>query len=89
MSNIPKKILNTYSSIYIPKKREHYERNDKSFVQFTMSLIAWFILGFAVYLSFKCSNKFDLMQFIIAILFSPFYIIYHLAVTDLCGLMKK
>jgi len=34
----------------------------------------------AVYLSFKCKNKFDLGQFLIALFCAPFYIAYRLAV---------
>ena len=83
-----KKILETYSNIYIPRKKEHYENNENTIYNLVMYIVAWTIMGFAVYLSFKCENKFDMTQFLLAILFSPFYIIYHLAVTRLCGLMK-
>jgi len=86
--SIPKKILETYSDIYFPKKKEHYENTGNFLYDTVMYVVAWTILGFAVYLSFKCENKFDMTQFLLALLFAPFYIIYHLAVTRLCGLMK-
>ncbi len=82
------KILETYSNIYIPKKKEHYENTGNVLYDMVMYIVAWTILGFAVYLSFKCENKFDMLQFLLALIFAPFYIIYHLAVTRLCGLMK-
>ena len=86
--SFPKKVLETYTNIYLPKKREHYENNENPLYTMVMTIVAWTILGFAVYLSFKCENKFDMTQFLLALFFAPFYIIYHLAVTRLCGLMQ-
>ena len=42
---------------------------------------------FAIYLSFKCNNGFDLGSFLMAILFPYIYIIYKFATdTKLCGI---
>jgi tetratricopeptide (TPR) repeat protein len=43
---------------------------------------------FVKYGLYALENKFDMTQFLLALLFATFYIIYHLAVTRLCGLMK-
>ncbi len=88
ITNIPKKIIKTYSSMYFPKKREHFESNSDFVYNVMMIIIGWIVLGFAVYLSFRCNKGFDFGGFILAVLFSPFYIIYHLAMTNLCGLMN-
>jgi len=88
MDNIPKKILTTYSNIYFPKKKEHYDRPEDVIYMMVMGIVAWIILGFAVYLSFKCNDKFILGDVLLAVLFSPLYIIYHLFATKLCGMMK-
>ena len=53
-----------------------------------MALVSWLITGFAVYLSFKCSNGFSIGPFLLALLFSPFYIIYHIFDSKLCGIMN-
>jgi hypothetical protein len=88
ITNIPKKIIKTYSSMYFPKKREHFNSNSDYVYNIMMTIIAWIVFGFAIYLSFKCHKGFNIGGFLLAILFSPFYIIYHLAMTKLCGLMK-
>jgi hypothetical protein len=88
MNNIPNKILKTYSSLYIPRKSEHFESEGDATYSLFINLISWIILGFAVYLSFRCNKRFDLVNFLVAFFFAPFYIIYHLATTKLCGLMQ-
>ena len=86
--NLLEKILNTYSNIYFPKKKENYEQTEDIIYTILMGIIAWIILGVAVYLSFKCNNNFILGDVLLAVLFSPLYIIYHLFATKLCGIMK-
>jgi hypothetical protein len=90
ITNIPKKLIKTYSSMYFPKKKEQFNSDSDFLYNSMMTLIAWIILGFAVYLSFRCNKgqPFNLGGLLLAIFFSPFYVIYHLAVTNLCGLMK-
>ncbi len=88
MDNIPKKIIRTYSSMFFPKKKEDFNNSSDYMYNITMVLISWIIFGFAIYLSFRCHKGFNLGGFLLAFFFSPFYIIYHLALTNLCGLMK-
>ncbi len=85
---LPKKIIKTYSSMFFPKKRENLNKSSDFLYNITMVIISWIIFGFAIYLSFRCHNGFDLGGFLLAFFFSPFYILYHLALTNLCGLMK-
>jgi hypothetical protein len=85
---IPMKVIKTYSSMYFPKKKEHFNSNGDIVYNITMVIISWIILGFAIYLSFRCHKGFDLGGFLLALFFSPFYVIYHLALTKLCGLMN-
>ena len=86
MDNVPKKILSTYSSMYFPKKKEQFNTAGDVIYNLTMVIISWIILGFAVYLSFRCNKGFNFISIILAILFTPFYIIYHFFVTKLCGM---
>ena len=46
-----------------------------------VSMFYTIITLYAVYLSFKRNNGFDLISFIIAVLFAPIYIIFHIATT--------
>jgi len=87
--NQTKKILITYSSIYFPKKREHFTSDDDYFYKIIMTLIAWIVFGFAIYLSFRCNNGFSVWGFLGAFLFSPIYVIYKLTSTPkLCGFIN-
>jgi hypothetical protein len=86
--DIPNKIIKTYSSMFFPKKREHFENSSGFLYNIIMVIISWIIFGFAIYLSFRCHKGFNLGGFLLALFFSPFYILYHLALTNLCGLMK-
>lgn len=86
--NQTKKILTTYSSIYFPKKREHFESNNEFFYNMIMTLVAWIVFGFAIYLSFRCNKEFSVWGFLGAFFFSPIYIIYKLTSTpDMCGFL--
>jgi hypothetical protein len=87
-----KKVIETYKNLYIPKKQtEKFDDdscNDESYVySLITAIISWLVTGFAIYLSFKCSNGFNICQFLLALFCSPFYIIYHIFSTKLCGLM--
>ena len=45
-------------------------------------------LGFALYLSYSCNNnKLNILSTLTAIVFHPFYILYHLFTTGLCGII--
>jgi hypothetical protein len=91
--NILQKTLETYINLYIPKKKEKFDENGNAYNEeltlynIIMSIIIWLINGFAIYLSFKCSNGFSIGPFLLAILFPPFYILYHIFSTNLCGLI--
>lgn len=91
--NILQKTLETYINLYIPKKKEKFDDNGDSYYDYPTSysiimiIVAWLITGFAAYLSFKCSNGFSIGPFLLAILFPPYYIIYHIFATNLCGLI--
>jgi hypothetical protein len=88
--NILQKTLETYINLYIPKKKEKFDDNDlndSSSYDIIVIIISWLITGFAAYLSFKCSRGFSMGPFLLAIIFSPFYIIYHIFSTNLCGLI--
>jgi hypothetical protein len=43
-------------------------------------LLGFIITGYALYLSFSCNKGFHLGSFLIALFFSPIYLIYRLAV---------
>lgn len=64
---------------------EQFETDTSKSYNIISSLVWWLITGYAIYLSFKCNNGFNLGHFILAFLFSPFYIIYHLFATKLCN----
>jgi hypothetical protein len=86
-----KKIIESYVNLYIPiKKKEkfnNYKNSNTNIIDFIIILISWFVGGFAIYLSFKCSNGFNIGQLLLALLFAPCYILYHLATSKLCGLI--
>jgi hypothetical protein len=87
MINLPKKIFEMYSDIYLPKKKEKFDNSPCSIFDIVFKIVAWIIMLFAAYLSLKCKNKFDIADFVLAVFFPPFYIIYHMVFTKLCGLM--
>ncbi len=80
-SNNIKKIMENYTSLYVPSVRKNKCNN----TEMISSLIWWILVGYASYLSFRCSNGFNLGQFALAILFPQFYIIYHIFATNLCN----
>ena len=87
-----KKVLETYVNVYVPKKnkKEKFkddETEEKSGFSIIHTIIWWIVMGFAIYLSFKCNGKFILGDFLLALFCAPCYIIYHLAMTGLCGLI--
>ncbi len=94
-----KKVMETYSNVYFPdinnkRSKENFQDDDDSCngdscdYVIIMAIISWLVTGIAVYLSFKCSNGFSLGQFLLALLFSPIYIIYHLFATKMCGMIN-
>ena len=85
--NTIKKVMESYKNLYIPKKKENFDDTSTMF-EYVAIIIMWIVTLFAIYLSFKCSKGFDIGQFLLAFIFAPFYIVYHLAVTNLCGLMN-
>ena len=85
--NTIKKVMESYKNLYIPKKKENFDDTSTMF-EYVAIIIMWIVTLFAIYLSFKCNKGFDLGQFLLAFVFAPFYIVYHLAVTNLCGLMN-
>jgi hypothetical protein len=48
----------------------------QTLISFFWSLVAIF----AIYLSFKCNQKFILGDFLLALCFAPLYVAYHLAI---------
>jgi hypothetical protein len=48
-------------------------------------LLYTFIVLYAVYLSFKCNQKFNFLSFLIAAIFSPIYILYILIFKKNCN----
>jgi hypothetical protein len=60
--------------------------NHWGFLHYIVSSI---VIYFAVYLSWRCNNRFDFVQFLLAFLFAPIYILYHLATDGLCGILPK
>ena len=43
-------------------------------------LLGFIITGYALYLSFSCNKGFHLGSFLVALFFSPIYLIYRLAI---------
>ena len=88
--NTIKKTLESYINVYFPKKQEKYadgETEPKSGFSIITTIIWWLVLGFAIYLSFRCNNKFMLGDFLLAFFCAPCYVLYHLATSGLCGLI--
>lgn len=52
---------------------------DDGLIKTIIGLIWMLIPLFAIYLSFKCNEGFDILGFLGAIIFQPIYIIYKLA----------
>jgi hypothetical protein len=91
MENIPKFLLDTFSNMYLPKKKEKLADEKESSRGFTIFNIIYIILFFyAVYLSFKCHNGFNIWGFLGALFFGPFYVIYKLlSDAKKCGITTK
>ena len=86
--NTIKKTLESYVNVYIPKKQEKFaETAQNSAFSIITTIIWWLVLGFAIYLSFRCNNKFMLGDFLLALFCAPCYVLYHLATSGLCGLI--
>jgi hypothetical protein len=81
-SNNIKKIMENYTNLYIPRNKDDNKCITSELIS---SIIIWILTGYAAYLSFKCSKGFNLGQLLLAVFFSPFYIIYHIFATNLCN----
>ena len=90
MDNVSQKIVDTYSYLYLPHKKENYDDNSGSSSNISIvNIIFWVIFIFAIYLSFRCNKGFNIWGFLGAFFFSPIYVVYKLATTEkLCGLMN-
>jgi hypothetical protein len=84
-----KKIIESYVNLYIPKKKEKFTSVNKGvpLMSLITAFISWLVAVFAIYLSFRCSKGFNIGQLLLALFCAPCYILYHLAVTKLCGLI--
>lgn len=85
-----KKALESYANLYFPIKKENFDETTGTIipqVSIVHMLISWIVVGFAIYLSFRCHGKFNLGGFLLAFFCSPCYILYHLATSGLCGLI--
>jgi hypothetical protein len=84
-----KKALESYANLYFPfNKISKKEKFDETSSEYIIGLLVyWLVNLFAIYLSFRCNKGFNFGSFLLAFFFGPFYIIYHLAVTNLCGLV--
>ncbi len=77
-----KKMMDNYVKLYIPQKNENFQYTSSEYIK---SLINSILTVYAIYLSVKCNNGFNVGHFLLAIIFSPFYIIYHIFATKLCN----
>jgi hypothetical protein len=85
-----KKMIESYVNLYIPKKEKfENETADDNSYNLIVTIISWLVLGFAIYLSFRCKKGFDIGHFLLAVFCAPCYIIYQLATSSLCGLIKN
>jgi hypothetical protein len=85
-----KKALESYANLYLPIKKENFDETTGMIipqVSIIHMLISWIVVGFAIYLSFRCHGEFKLGSFLLAFFCSPCYILYHLATSGLCGLI--
>jgi hypothetical protein len=89
MENIPKKIVDIYSYMYLPKKTEKFADGTSSGGFTIVNLVAIIIFFYAIYLSFKCNNGFTFWGFLGAFLFAPIYVLYKLTSDPKkCGITK-
>ncbi len=90
-----KQVIETYTNVQFPylkslKKEKFNEDDNSDYYKIGViigTILGMIVMGYAIYLSTKCSNGFSTGQFILAYLFAPFYILYHLFATKLCGTM--
>lgn len=82
-----KKVMETYVNLYVPQRKEKFNEDTKP-VDMIISLILWIVTGFSVYLSFKCNKGFNFVHLLLALFFSPIYIIYQFAQEGFCGLRE-
>lgn len=76
--------MNTTSSAV---KREHFAQEERTFhpIVYVTSIV---IYMFSIYVYWRCNGpEFNLWQFICAIFFAPFYLLYKMVTSGLCGLL--
>jgi hypothetical protein len=97
MENIPKFLVDTFSNMYLPKKKEKLADEKEASGEkeaprsFTIANLIYIVLFFyAIYLSFKCHNGFNIWGFLGALVFGPFYVLYKLlSDAKKCGITTK
>ena len=83
-----KKGLESYVNLYVPIKQEKFENGEVAQNDSLLkTLIVWLVVGFAIYISFRYNKKFVFGDFLLAFFCAPCYILYHLAMTGLGGLL--
>ena len=84
-----KDLTSKYAHMYFPvEKKEGADGSTTFAINYLQMIIQWLVSGFAIYLSFRCNYGFKLGSFILALCCAPCYIIYHLATSNLCGLIQ-
>jgi hypothetical protein len=84
-----KKMLESYVNLYIPKKEKFDTNTTDDSYNLLVNVFSWIVLIFAIYLSFRCKKGFDIGHILLAVFCAPCYIVYHLATSNLCGLIKN
>jgi hypothetical protein len=69
------------------KKNETEEKNNQ--YKLIYSIMHIIISLFAIYLSWKCNDGFDLMSFIVALMCPYLYIVWALATRGGCGIFES
>ena len=64
-----------------------FDKNQTSFVIFYIFHVIMALI--AIYLSWKCNKGFDLLSFLIAIIFPYIYLIYIFATRGTCGVLPR
>jgi hypothetical protein len=77
---------------YVPENnnQEHQKKTQKKESYcYSLYMISHFIISFfAIYLSWRCNNGFNLLSFLVAFFCAPFYIIWALATNGGCGIFN-
>ena len=86
MDNNPQKFVNNnqYNSYNNSSKKLDCKPCPKPLSNI-YSLLYTLVVLFAIYLSFKCSQKFDFGTFLLALFFAPIYILYVIIFKKFCN----